>query len=85
MAQYLAELYLSRTGPACEGPTAAVRIAAEQLVAEGIPLRFLRLIFVPEDETLFLLYDAPSAAAVEEAVTRAGLQCDRVLEAQSRP
>ena len=52
---------------------------------EGIDVRYLRSIFVPEDETLFLLYEGASAAAVEDAVTRAALQCDRVLEAVTEP
>ena len=77
MARYLAELYLSRDG-AGDDITA---VAARARAADGTQVRYLRSIFVPEDETWFLLYDAPSAAAVEEALARAGLRSERVLEA----
>jgi hypothetical protein len=40
---------------------------------EGTPVRFLRSIFVPEDDTCFLLYEAPSARSVRQAAGRAGL------------
>lgn len=87
MARYLTELYLSRvaSGGGSRAVAARARAAAEELMDEGIYVRYLRSIFVPEDETLFLLYDAPSAAAVEDAVKRAGLPCERVLEAESQP
>jgi hypothetical protein len=40
---------------------------------EGTPVRFLRSIFVPENDTCFLLYEAPTARSVREAAGRAGL------------
>lgn len=82
MAQYLAELYLSRTEP--DGAREAadrVRSAAEALSREGTAIRYLRTIFVPEDETCFLLYEAPSAADVLAANSRAGVVVQRVAEA----
>ena len=44
-------------------------------------MRFLRSVFVPEDETCFYLYEAASAEAVREAARRAALQSGRVAEA----
>jgi hypothetical protein len=87
VARYLAELYLSRraAGGGSRAVAARARAAAEELMDEGIDVRYLRSFFVPEDETLFLLYEGASAAAVEDAVTRAALQCDRVLEAVTEP
>jgi hypothetical protein len=64
---------------------ARARAAADELAGEGVAVRHLRSIFVPEDETCFMLYDGPSAAAVEDAVARAGLACERVLEAATQP
>jgi len=84
MGRYLAELYLPK-GAASEvaSATARARAAAAEAEAEeeGMPIRCLRSIFVPEDETWFLLYDAPTAAAVRRAVERAHLTCARVVEA----
>jgi hypothetical protein len=82
MGRYLAELYLPR-GAAGDvaSATARARAAAAEAEDEGMPIRCLRSIFVPEDETWFLLYEAPTAAAVKRAVERADLTCGRVVEA----
>ena len=82
MAEYLVELYVSRDGQAAlEGAVARVRAAAQELTRGGAPVRYLRTIFVPEDETCFILYEAASAEAAGEATRRAGLLFDRVVEA----
>jgi hypothetical protein len=82
MAEYLVELYVSRDGQAdLERAVARVRAAAEELTREGAPVRCLRTIFVPEDETCFFLYESASAEAAGEATRRAGLFFDRVVEA----
>jgi hypothetical protein len=46
-----------------------------------MPVRYVRAIFVPEDETCFLLYETGSADAVREAARRAGLGRERITEA----
>jgi Protein of unknown function (DUF4242) len=78
MPRYLVELYLP-TGRAGDlrAATARARAAAE----ERSGVQCLRSIFVPEDETWFLLYEAPSAAEVRRAVERASLPLARVVEA----
>ncbi len=79
MAEFLVELYVSRVDPeAVDRGTVRARSSAEMLTSEGIPVRFLRSIFVPEDETCFLLYEAGSADDVREAARRADLQFERV-------
>lgn len=82
MGRYLAELYLPK-GAASEvaSATARARAAAGRADDKDTPVRCLRSIFVPEDETWFLLYDGPTAAAVRRAVDRAGLTCARMVEA----
>jgi hypothetical protein len=82
MGRYLAELYLPK-GAASEvaAATARARAAAAGAEDEGMPIRCLRSIFVPEDETWFLLYEAPTSEAVRRAVERAQLTCARVVEA----
>lgn len=56
-------------------------MAAAELTREGTPVRCLRSIFVPEDETCFLLCEAGSAAAVLETAQRAALTFERIAEA----
>jgi Protein of unknown function (DUF4242) len=82
MAEYLLELYVSR-GDSCAVASGAerARAAAEELTEEGTPVRYMRAIFVPEDETCFFLYEAGSVEAVREAARRAGLGSERVTEA----
>jgi hypothetical protein len=82
MARYLAELYLPQTGSdGLREAVARARSAAQELTREGAPVRYLRSIFVPEDETYFLLYEAGSAEAVAEASARAGIAAERIVEA----
>jgi hypothetical protein len=84
MAEFLVEVYVPRTDPAAaERGAERARTAAEQLAAEGAPIRYLRSIFVPEDETCFHLYTAASAAEVDAAARRAALGFDRIAEAVS--
>ncbi len=82
MAEFLVECYLSRadTAAATDGSEGARR-AADELTREGEEVRFLRSIFVPEDETCFYLYEAASVEVVREAARRAGLAFERVAEA----
>jgi Nickel responsive protein SCO4226-like len=54
------------------------RQAAEQMRREGTPVRFLRSIFVPEDDTCFFLYEAPTAADARSAARRAQLTARHV-------
>jgi len=84
MAEYLVELYVA------QGDHSTVRLHVEraeragvELTREGRPVRCLRSIFVPEDETCFLLYEAPSADLVAEAVRRAGLRHEHISSATS--
>jgi hypothetical protein len=61
--------------------TARARAAAAEISTIGGHVRCLRSIFVPEDETWFLLYEAASAATVSRAIARGGLRCGRIVEA----
>ena len=81
MPEFLLECYVSRTdgGAVARGEERA-RIAAEELTREATPIRFLRSIFVPEDETSFYLCEAASVEAVRELAKRAGLRFERVAE-----
>lgn len=86
MATFLVELYRARDDAAAVRRGAhAARLAAEQLTREGTPVRFLRWLFVPEDETCFHMYEAASVEAVREAARRAALPFERVTEAVADP
>ncbi len=78
MTQFLAEIYLP-----CVGPDGLRRAgaAAQALAQSGLPVRHVHSIYVPDDETCFLLFEAPSEAAARAAVDWAQLICNRVVEA----
>jgi hypothetical protein len=76
--EFLAELYLETDQ--LESTERLVAAAAAE-APSGQPIRHLRTIVIPEDETLLVLYDAPSAEAVRLALERAGITCDRVTRA----
>jgi hypothetical protein len=79
---YLVEVYTPRDNrEALAATVSRARAAALALRHEGVPVRYLRPIYVPEDETCFHVFEAPSAQAVGEASRRAGLNHDRIVEA----
>jgi hypothetical protein len=79
---YLVESYLPSAEPAgLEGVTRRVRASVDALAREGVRLRHVRSILVPEDGMCISFYEADSPLAVSEASRRAGLPCDRVVEA----
>ena len=81
MAEYLVERYVSRSdAEALQLGAGRARREAERLSREGTPVRLVRSIFVPEDETCFYLYEAESSDAVIEAARRAELRVDRIAQ-----
>ena len=54
--------------------------AAAELTAEGRLVQFVRSIFVPADETCFLLVEGASADDVRETARRAGVLVDSLAE-----
>lgn len=80
--RYLAESYLPVAGAKRRAEVVGrARAAADELAREGVLVRHLECIFVPEDEMCLLLYEAASPELVLEASQRAGIECERVLEA----
>lgn len=81
MAHYLVEAYTSKSGQGDLGSLVArARRASAQMRRDGIGIRYLRPILVPEDEICFHLFEAPSAEAVGEASRRAELVYERIVE-----
>jgi hypothetical protein len=77
--RYTVELRVPRAGWVDVHQAAArAREATEEMRREGEPVRFLRSIFVPEDDACFFLYEGPSAESVRAAARRAKLGVRRV-------
>lgn len=82
MTEYLVELYVARSDHgAARHHAESAEQAGHDLARQGRAVRYLRSIFVPEDETCFLLYEADSVDLVTEAVARAGLRLEHVSAA----
>jgi hypothetical protein len=84
VATFVIESYMSRTG------TGALDTAAANLRAAiaGLPLsagrvRYLRSMFVPDDEICFHVIEAPSLEVAVEAARLAGLTPERVVKAEA--
>jgi uncharacterized protein DUF4242 len=79
---YVVESYLPRLGSVSfDEASARARAAAEELAARGTSIRYLRSLYLPSDDTCFHLFEAGSAAAVDEVSSRASLLHDRIVEA----
>jgi hypothetical protein len=78
MGKYIVELYVARSDRAAlERGIELMRRAADRLTGAGTPVRHLRSLFVPEDETCYVLFEAVAAAAAQEAARAAGLPFER--------
>jgi Protein of unknown function (DUF4242) len=82
MAEFLVELYAAPSNG--DAIAEQARAAAETASRSGALVRYLSSIFVPEDETCFLLYEANSLEDVRAAATCAGLVFERVTLAHAR-
>jgi len=79
LRRYLVELRLSGTGwTELRQVAERARLGVRELRAAATPVRFLRAVYVPEDDACYLLYEAPSELPVREALARAGLPAGRV-------
>jgi len=77
MPIFLVESYLA---DACD----AVDLAGERarsVAPEGTGIRYVRTTFIPGDEMILHLFEAPSLAALRRAARRSALPCDRIVEA----
>jgi hypothetical protein len=82
MPSYLVEVYMPRSRAHEARATARrARAAADELSREGVPVRYVRTTFLPDDETCLHLFEAASADVVEEASSRAELGRARIVPA----
>jgi hypothetical protein len=81
MPRFLVESYVARSSRAFADACALARRTAE--VGEAI--RYVDTTYLPGDETVLHLFDAPSTRALDEAGRRAGLEFERIVRAVSDP
>lgn len=77
MPRYLLEAYVADTASAQTDAVAR----AERVAFLGSGIRHIRTTFVPEDQVVLHVFEAPSAGALERAGARAALRYERMLEA----
>jgi hypothetical protein len=81
LRNFLVECYAS---PIERGTAAAagdrLSRAARELRRRGRAIDYIRAIVVPDDEVAFHLFLARDAGVVREAVTRARMTCERIVE-----
>lgn len=80
MTSFLVEAYTPASAALAE-IEAEARLAAAELSEAGTPVRYLRSIFVPADELCLHQLEGPSSTAVGEALRRAGIAPQRIVEA----
>ncbi len=80
MQSYLVEVYVPRSSPR-EASLGARRAeaAADALSGDGVPVRYVRTTFLPDDETCFHVFEAGSSDAVDEVCRRAYLGRARIV------
>lgn len=84
MAGYVVEVYVSRLSASeLDERSAQARRAAEELSRAGAPVNYICSIFLPEDETCFHFFEAPSREAIQQTCSRLGLTFERIAEATS--
>lgn len=80
--QFLVEVFVPRSqAGALAAAEQRADEAARSLSGTSGEIRYVRATYVPEDETCFHVFDAPSASLVAEASRLAGLGDARILEA----
>jgi hypothetical protein len=80
---WLAEGYLGRgREPELARLAGRARSAAEGLAGEGVHVSYDHSTFVPEDEVCLHFFRSDSADAVAEALRRAAVEYERIVEAQ---
>jgi hypothetical protein len=77
MPSYFVESYATGSESALHAARARARLTAEL----GSGVRYLRTTFLPGDEVVFHLFEAPSIEALDEAGQRAALPFERIVEA----
>jgi hypothetical protein len=81
MPRFLVESYVAASPEAFDEACERARHTAESTSA----VRYVDTTYLPGDDTVLHLFDAPSAEALDEAGRRAGLQFERIVPAVNDP
>ena len=81
MPRFLVESYVADSSAAFDDACERARLTARG--AAGI--RYVDTTYLPGDETVLHLFDAPSVEALEEAGRRAALEFERIVPAVNDP
>jgi hypothetical protein len=73
--------YLVESYGASPAALQEARQQARRTAELGNDVRYLRTVFLPGDEAILHLFEAPSASALDGAARRAGLPYERIVEA----
>ena len=84
MTRFTVEVFADRAD-GLEEEAARLRAEAAGVGSEGIPVRYLSSILMPEDELCLHLFEGPSREAVRGAAVKAGLDPLRVIETITAP
>jgi Nickel responsive protein SCO4226-like len=76
MPNFLVESYLADAPAAVE----LARERARAVADEEAGVRYVRTTFIPGDETILHVFEAPSLAALRRAARRGALAFDRIVE-----
>ena len=77
--QYLAEIFAPlETAEQLRADSARLQDAAQLLTEAGEPVRYVRSLLVPCEETAFHLFEAETTGAVEHVLRDAGLEAERI-------
>jgi hypothetical protein len=77
MPRFLVESYVADSSAAFDDACELARLTAEG----ATNVHYVDTTYLPGDETVLHLFDAPSGDALEEAGRRAGLQFERIVQA----
>jgi hypothetical protein len=80
VTSFLVEAYAPASSSIAE-IEARARLAASELSRGRTPVRYVRTIYVPEDQMCFHIFEGPSVEAVRVASDLAGLSAQRIVEA----
>ena len=82
MGEFMLELYVSRSDrDAMLARAERASTCAKQVRREGAAVRLSLVIFVPEDETCLLVYEAASIESVRRCAHLAGFPVEHIVEA----
>jgi Nickel responsive protein SCO4226-like len=80
VTSFLVEAYTPASASIAE-IEARAQLAANELSRGRTPVRYVRSIYVPEDQTCFHIFESPSVEAVRVVSDLAGLSAQRIVEA----